>query len=57
MNTAKIVALTNPLIEGVDSASDFVAYAARVSNPSNQLNKETSSKLLKYCIKLSLIHI
>lgn len=48
MNTAKIVALTQPIIEGVDGASDFVAYAARVSNPSNQLNSGTSDKLLKY---------
>ena len=51
MNTAKIVAVTNPLIEGVDTADQFIAYAARVSNPSNQMNKETSEKLLKYCIR------
>ena len=53
MNTAKIVAVTNPLIEGVDTADQFIAYAARVSNPSNQMNKETSEKLLKYCIRNS----
>jgi thymidylate synthase (FAD) len=51
MNTAKIVAITNPLIEGVESADKFIAYAARVSNPSNQMNTETSEKLLRYCIK------
>jgi thymidylate synthase (FAD) len=51
MNTAKIVAITNPLIEGLDSADKFIAYAARVSNPSNQMNTGTSEKLLKYCIK------
>lgn len=51
MNTAKIVAITNPLIEGVGSADQFIAYAARVSNPSNQMNTETSEKLLRYCIK------
>jgi thymidylate synthase (FAD) len=51
MNTAKIVAITNPLIEGVESADKFIAYAARVSNPSNQMNTGTSEKLLKYCIK------
>lgn len=33
------------------STQDLVAYAARVSNPSNQNNKETSEKLLKYLIK------
>lgn len=51
MNTAKIVAITNPLIEGLDSAENFIAYAARVSNPSNQMNTETSEKLLRYCIR------
>jgi thymidylate synthase (FAD) len=51
MNTAKIVAITNPLIDGVDSADKFIAYCARVSNPSNQMNNETSEKLLRYCIK------
>jgi len=51
MNKAKIVAITNPLIEGLDSADKFIAYAARVSNPSNQMNTGTSEKLLRYCIK------
>jgi thymidylate synthase (FAD) len=30
---------------------ELVAYCARVSNPSNQLNTETSEKLIKYLIK------
>jgi thymidylate synthase (FAD) len=30
---------------------DLVAYCARVSNPSNQANSETSEKLIKYLIK------
>jgi thymidylate synthase (FAD) len=30
---------------------DLVAYCARVSNPSNQFNSETSEKLIKYLIK------
>ena len=51
MNSAKIVAITNPLIEGVDTADQFIAYAARVSNPSNQINSQTSEKLLRYCIR------
>lgn len=33
------------------SALDLVAYCARVSNPSNQMNKETNEKLVKYLIK------
>lgn len=34
----------------LDDAQDLVAYCARVSNPSNQNNKETSEKLIKYLI-------
>ena len=51
MNTAKIVAITNPLVDGVKSADEFIAFAARVSNPANQMNTETSEKLLRYCIR------
>jgi len=50
-NTAKIVAITKPFIENINTAEEFIAYCARVSNPSNQMNTETSEKLLKYCIK------
>ena len=44
----RLVAITKPVIEGVATAGDFVAYAARVSNPVNQLNTETAPKLLRY---------
>ena len=33
------------------SALDLIAYCARVSNPSNQSNKETNEKLVKYLMK------
>ena len=36
---------------GWRTLEDVVAYCARVSNPSNQNNTETSIKLLKYLIK------
>ena len=49
--SVKLVAVTKPVIEGLNTAEDFVAYAARVSNPSNQMNTETSGKLLKYLVK------
>ena len=39
------------LNEGIDNAQELVAFCARVSNPSNQLNTETSEKLIKYLIK------
>jgi len=31
-----------------ESIQDLIAYCARVSNPSNQINKETTEKLLSY---------
>ncbi len=34
-----------------ETIQDLIAFAARVSNPSNQDNKETSEKLIKYLIK------
>ena len=36
---------------GVDDAQDLIAYCARVSNPSNQLNRDTAEKLVGYLIK------
>ena len=33
------------------SATELVAFCARVSNPDNQNNKETSEKLIKYLMK------
>jgi len=49
MNDATIIGVTRPT--GGLSVDDFISYVARVSNPSNQNNKETSQKLLKYLIK------
>ena len=37
--------------QGIVNAQELVAYCARVSNPSNQLNTETSEKLIRYLIK------
>ncbi len=51
MTSVKLVAVTQPKVEGIANAQEFVAYAARVSNPGNQLNTETSVKLLKYLLK------
>ena len=35
----------------LEDCQELVAYCARVSNPSNQMNAETSEKLIKYLIK------
>ena len=36
---------------GIDDAQELIAYCARVSNPANQFNTETSEKLISYLIK------
>ena len=46
----KLVSYSKPVIEDADNITDLVAYCARVSNPSNQSNKETSEKLIRYLI-------
>ena len=49
----RLIGYTQPPedIVGLDDLQDIVAYCARVSNPSNQINSETSGKLLNYLIK------
>ena len=51
----RLISATQPVIEfdKKDSAvaQDLVAFTARVSNPANQMNQETSERLLKYLIK------
>ena len=37
--------------EGLESVQDLIAFCARVSNPSNQLNTQTSQKLINYLVK------
>lgn len=53
MSEVKLVAVTVPRVEGITTAEEFIAYAARVSNPGNQINNETAPKLLKYLAKHS----
>ena len=51
----KLVSYSKPSInfesEGLENVQDLIAFCARVSNPSNQMNTETSEKLIKYLIK------
>lgn len=52
---AKLISYTQPAQElidlGIDTPEELVAYCARVSNPANQYNTETSTRLVKYLIK------
>ena len=53
---ARLIAYSQPVkdeIIGLDDVQDLIAYCARVSNPSNQLNQETAPKLLNYLSKHS----
>jgi len=52
MSSVNLIALSKPsAITGCRTAEELVAYAARVSNPENQQNKETAPKLLGYLAK------
>jgi len=47
----ELISITKPDISGIKKAEDLIAYCARVSNPSNQMNTDTAPKLLKFLIK------
>lgn len=47
----KLISYTKPAIDGVETPTDLAAFCARVSNPSNQNNNDTSEKLIRYLIK------
>lgn len=49
--SARLIAVTTPRIADVENAEQLIAYAARVSNPQNQMSHESAPKLLKYCLK------
>lgn len=37
--------------QGISDAQELIAYCARVSNPANQFNTETSDRLIRYLIQ------
>lgn len=49
----KLISYSQPFgdNEELKTAQDLIAFCARVSNPSNQTNTETSDKLIRYLIK------
>ncbi len=51
----RLVSYSQPTAEfadmGIADAQELIAYCARVSNPSNQFNTETSEKLIRYLVK------
>lgn len=49
----KLISITKPTIEELSdfTPEELIVYIGRVSNPANQMNRETSTKLIKYLIK------
>ena len=51
----EIVSYSTPsaemLDDGISDLQELIAFCARVSNPSNQYNTETSDKLIRYLVK------
>ena len=51
----RLVSYSQPTLEfanlGISDAQELIAYCARVSNPSNQFNNETSEKLIRYLVR------
>jgi thymidylate synthase (FAD) len=64
VSEVNLIGITKPsAYTGCTSANELVAWAARVSNPSNQNNTATAPKLVQYLIKnqhwspLEMVHI
>ena len=64
MSEVNLIGITKPsAYTGCATANELVAWTARVSNPSNQNNTQTASKLVRYLIKnkhwspLEMIHV
>ena len=51
----KLISYSKPsrelVIDGLYDVQELIAFCARVSNPANQLNTETSEKLINYLVK------
>jgi thymidylate synthase (FAD) len=51
----RLISSSEPTAEftnrGISDAQELIAYCARVSNPANQFNTDTSEKLIQYLVK------
>lgn len=48
---AKLISVSKPVVDDLNDLKDLITYCARVSNPSNQMNTETTDKLISYLLK------
>ena len=59
----ELISYSQPAQYFAENMTELVAFCARVSNPSNQMNKDTSEKLIRYLIKnkhwspLEMVHL
>lgn len=51
VSDVKLISITKPVIENINNPEELITFCARVSNPENQYNNETSARLLNYLIK------
>lgn len=53
--SVKLISVTKSVddlsVEGIENLQDLISYCARVSNPGNQMNTETTDKLIAYLIR------
>jgi thymidylate synthase (FAD) len=47
----ELISYSQPDMNFAENMTELVAFCARVSNPSNQMNMETSEKLIRYLVK------
>lgn len=47
----ELISYSQPAEYFAENMTELIAFCARVSNPSNQSNKETSEKLIRYLVK------
>jgi thymidylate synthase (FAD) len=47
----ELISYSQPEMRFAENMTELIAFCARVSNPSNQGNKDTSEKLIRYLVK------
>ena len=55
ITNARLISYSQPseynAIEGLEDVQDLIAFCAKVSNPTSQINNSTSEKLITYLVK------
>lgn len=51
MSNVRLIGITKPTVDDIDSPAQLLAYCARVSSTANQMNHSTGPKLLRFLVK------